>query len=603
MRALWTLGATAAAFLAMSLSVEAQPLSSAAQPLSLQAQPLSQSTRPAPLAAQPDDDCGCDPPPVRLSQTAAPATASLRIPATMTVLQPGGILHVEADTIEGVVDEGPIEARGGVVASYGPIRLQADMIRFDSRSGEGLASGSVDVSSPPYRLLAESLTFNAKTRTAEAHQWRAWVEGEVQGEGRLLTMDASRSVAYDSSFSPCLADDPGYRFSFSRFEWTPRSGGSTISGWNALVRLSDVPVFWFPYFQANLPLPKLPKIFEGPEIRSQLQAGYDEYDGFYVSTSDTYELAPGWTGRVPVRATTQRGITVGVEQRLPLEFAEGRLDAMYTTPFPGNSAGLGAPNAFLPGPRANLSLFRDVPGGTGVMSVGYRAEIGNPFRIGPFAPLSNTPVSRLPEFSYFGVSRALGPIGWSPTARLGYLIEEGGASSPLAELALNAGGPEFWLPGRIRVTSFGSLRGNAYRELTASELASGDLFLGRMARGVAQAGLSASTEWLGFRMGGTAEMVRVGASTPANRFGTPFGHDRIDSQDRLAGTVRRHLFGPFSAGADAVLARPYGPSGPGDWVQSDMGLNLSYQVGCVSVHFNYKPLIKGWGFSYAVTSF
>ncbi|MNY46603.1 hypothetical protein D3C86_1817970 [compost metagenome] len=51
------------------------------------------------------------------------------------------------------------------------------------------------------------------------------------------------------------------------------------------------------------------------------------------------------------------------------------------------------------------------------------------------------------------------------------------------------------------------------------------------------------------------------------------------------------------------MARPHGPSGALDWVQSDMSLNLSYQVNCVSVHVNYKPLIKGWGFSYVVTTF
>jgi hypothetical protein len=581
---------TAAAFLAMSLPLQAQPLP--VQALPVQARP------PAAEA----DDCGCDPPPPVLTQSTS-QEKERRNPATLTVELNGATLRLEADTIAGLLDDGPLEAQGEVIATYGDLRLQAELLRFDRRTGEGLASGSVVVTRPPYRLMAESLTFDADAQTAEAHDWRAWIEGEVQAQGRLLAVEASRSVAFDASFTPCLADDPGYRFDFARFEWKPRPGGSTVAGQNVIVRLSGVPVFWLPFFQTNLPLPKLPKFFEGPEIRSQLQAGYDAFDGFYLTSSGTYELAPGWTGRVPIRATTQRGVTVGIEQRLPLEIAEGRFDALYTTPFPGTPGPLGTPNTFLPGPRANLAFFRDLPGGSGVMSMGYRTDVGNPFRIGPFAPLSNTPVSRLPEFSYFGMAQTAGPLRWSPSARLGYLIEEGGASSPLAELALSGGGPEFWLPGGIRLGTFGSLRGNAYRALTDSERALGDAFLGRMARGVAQAGLSASANWLGFRLGGSAELVRVASSTPANGLGTPFGHDAIASQDRLVGSFQRPLFGPFIGGADLVLARPYGAAGPLDWVQSDMTLNLSYQVSCVSVHFNYKPLIQGWGFSYLVTSF
>jgi hypothetical protein len=615
MKPAWMLGTAAATLLAIflpagtlpaqaqteraSLPVGLQPSLLDARPSLLNATPLT-STAPARPVQPEADDCGCDPPPVLRTQAkpSAPATESVRAPATLTIAQNGAILRLEADTIEGLLDDGPLEARGRVNATYGPLLLQADFLRFDRQTGEGLASGSVVVVRPPYRIQADSLNFDTEAQTAEALNWQGWIEGEVQAHGRLLTMDASRSVAYDASLSPCLAEDPGYRFDFSHFELTPQpEGRSTIAGWNTVVRLSGVPVFWFPYFWASLPFPKLPELFDTPEIRSQLQAGYDAFDGFYVTSTGTYELAPGWTGRVPVRATTQRGVTVGIEQRLPLAIAEGRFDAFYTTPFPGDAG------AFIPGPRANLSLFRDLPGGTGIMSLGYRVDVGNPFRIGPYPSLSNNPVSRLPEFAYYGMSQSAGPIRWSPSARLGYLFEEGGASSPLAELAVSGGGPEFWLPGRIHVASFGSLRGNAYRALTPAELTSGNGFLGRMARGVAQAGLSASTELLGFRLGGSAEVVRVLSATPTDFDGTPFGHDAIAPQDRLVGSVQRHVFGPFSVGADAVVARPHDASGALSWVQSDMSLNLSYQVNCVSVHFNYKPLIKGWGFSYVVTTF
>jgi len=300
---------------------------------------------------------------------------------------------------------------------------------------------------------------------------------------------------------------------------------------------------------------------------------------------------------VPIRATAQRGVTLGIEQRLPLEVAEGRLDAFYTTPFPGNV------QDFLPGPRVNLSFLRDLPGGSGGLSMGYRVDVGNPFRIGPTPFLSSRPVSRFPEFSYAGISRQAGPLRWSPSARLGYLVEEGGASSPLAELALGGGGPEFWLPGGIRVGTFGSLRGNAYRELSGAERAAGGGFLGRMARGVGQAGLSASTELWGFQLGGSAELVRVVSGTPNSPVGTPFAHDAIASQDRLSGGARRHLYGPLSGAASAVLAQPHDARGSLGWVTSDVGLSLSYEVNCVGVHFNYQPLIKGWSFSYVVTSF
>lgn len=547
----------------------------------------------APASAE---DCGCDPPPVRSLQ-AAPATESVRVPATLTVIEKDAVLHVEADVIEGV-DERVVEARGRVSAAYGPVLLQADLLRFDRTTGDGLASGSVVLVRPPYRIAADSVVFNVEAQTAEAHNWKGRIEGELQAEGRLLTMDASRAVAYDAALTPCLADDPGYRFDFREFAYHPRAEGrSTIVGRNAVLRLSGVPVFWVPYFRVNLPFPRMPEFFETPDVRQQLQAGYDAFEGFYLTSTGNYEPAPGWTGRIPVRVTQKRGITVGVEQRLPLQVAEGRFDAFYTTPFPGNE------RDFIAGPRANLSVFRDLPGGTGIFSLGYRVDVGNPFRIGPYPALSNTPVSRVPELSYLGRSRATGPVRWSPSARLGYLIEEGGATSPMGELAVSGSGPSVMLPGRVRLSSFGSVRGDVYRALTPAEAAQGDALAGRLARGVGQVGVSAATEVLGFRLGGSAEVVRVVSSTPAVFLGTPFQHDAIAPQDRVTGSVRRHVFGPFSAHADAVLARPHGPAGARGWVASDMSLNLSYQVNCVSVQFAYKPLVQGWGFSYVVTTF
>lgn len=538
------------------------------------------------------DDCGCHPQPVGLAQ----ATVSERVPATLTVVVGGEVLSLEADTIEGLLDDGPLEAQGGVLATYRDLRLAADVLRFDRQTGAGFASGSVTVQRPPYQLQAESLAFNLDAGMAEAVNWSGQIQGAVRARGRLLTMTASRSVALDTSLSPCLADDPGYRFDFSRVDWIPQPGGDSVEGRNSFLVVGGVPVFWLPYFQSTF-TPQPERSGVGPEIRTHFQAGYEAFDGFYLTSNGTYELAPGWTGRIPLRATSQRGITVGVEQRLPLEIAEGRLDAFYTTPFPGG------PVPFFPGPRANLSLFRDLPGGSGIMSLGYRVEVNNPFRLGPFPALSQPPVTRLPEFAYFGAPREFGPLSLSPALRMGYLIEEGGASSPLAHLSVGAGGPVWMLPGAIRLSSFGSLRGDMYRSLTAAELAAGPGFLGQMARGVAQAGVSASAEWLGIRLGASGEVVRLASATPLDFDGTPFGHDVILPQDRLSGSARRHLFGPWTLGVEGSVAQPYGPGGSLGWVATDLGLSVGYAVNCLSIQFNYRPLIQGWGFSYLVTSF
>lgn len=570
------------------LDIHPEPAEPASGP-----QPLDPDAPPLPNVPE-IDDCGCDAPAVLPAQ----ATASVPAPATLTVVQDGQTLRVEAEEIEGLLDDGPIEARGRVFATYGDIRLTADMLRFDRQTGKGLASGSVVVIQPPQRLEAESLTFDMEARQAELHRWRGVIPGQVQGHGRLLSVEASRSIAYDSSFTPCLAENPGYRFDFAQFEMVPRGEGrSTITGRHAIVRLSGVPVFWFPYFWLNLPLLELPELFEGREFQTRLRIGYDKFDGWYATTTGNYELAPGWVGRVPVRATTKRGITVGVEQHLPLEVVTGRLDAFYTTPFPGNAKG------FLPGPRANLSLQRKVFGGTALMAVGYRVDVNNPFRIGPYPSLSNMPVSRLPELAYSIPTTRIGPLRVTPSVRAAYLIEDNGRKSPRGEAILSLRGPTFELPAGIRLGSYGSLRGNVYRELNANERAAGDAFLGRLARGVGQAGLSASTNWWGFRLSGTAEAVRVQSSTPASFLGTPFVHDRISPQDRLNGSISRQLFGPFSASISGSLARPHNAEGPRNWVPSDARWSLRYAVGCVTVGYTYRPLIEGWDFSYSVTAF
>lgn len=527
-----------------------------------------------------------------LAQSPA-STESVRIPATMIVEVSGEPLRLEADAIAGL-EEGPVEASGSVIATFRDLTLTADHLAFDQRTGEGRASGSVTVTRPPHRLQAESLTFDVDAGTAEAVRWRGRIDGAIQAQGRLLTIEGSRSVALDTTLSPCLAEDPGYRFEFARLDWFARPGGDTVEGRHSILKVSEIPVFWLPYWQSTFTHAERR---QGPEVRTQVRAGYDGFDGFYLTSSGDYELAPGWTGRIPLRATTERGITVGLEQRLPLEVAEGRLDAFYTTPFPGN------PGAFIPGPRANLSLLRDVPGGVGLLSLGYRVDVGNPFRIGPYPSLSNQPVSRLPELAYFGATRELGPTRWTPSARLGYLIEEGGASSPLGDLTLSGSGPEWWLPGRVRVVPFGFLRGNAYRSLTPAELAAGGGLFGRMGRGVGQVGLSASAEWWGIQLGGVAEAVRVVSASPTDADGTPFMHDAIGSQDRLSGSARRHLIGPLSVGVDGVLVQPQGPSGSLGWVNADLGVNLNVDVNCLSVRFDYRPLIKGWSFSYLVTTF
>lgn len=332
----------------------------------------------------------CGPPPG--------ATASA---AAGTEADTDDTLEILADRVEVDLDGEVFRAKGNVRATYLDYNLNAGDLWYDAQHDRGLASGGIDLRIRGYALQSDRFEFDIRNEQALIGPWNGYVAGRGRFTGQFLFLSPAYAYASKSTYSPCLADDPGYFLSSEKFEWFPFNRKQHFEGKDVVINVSGATVARVPSFNASIEeRQEEEKQSGGRAVDTKM--GYNAYEGAFASGTGKFSVAEGHTGTLPVRVTQGRGLWLGTTQTFNWNQWTLNGDATYQTHFKGGSSG----------PRANIGAVTAMPGGPSLsVGLGYRTEI------------AGIAVHRLPELTLGYPTVALGPVSLSVASRMGYLLE------------------------------------------------------------------------------------------------------------------------------------------------------------------------------------
>ncbi|MBM3275411.1 MAG: hypothetical protein FJZ00_09670, partial [Candidatus Sericytochromatia bacterium] len=439
---------------------------------------------------------------------------------------------------------------------------------------------------------ADHFEFDIANQQAISGPWTGVVTGRGRFTGEYLFLSPAYAYTSKSTFSPCMAEDPGYFLSSDRFEWFPYSGKQHFEGANVTMHLSGAAVARVPQLGASLDPDEEERERSRGGRAVDTQLGYNTFEGAFATGTGKFKLAEGHTGSLPVRITQGRGLFLGTNHSLSLDRWSLTGDATYQTRYTGGTSG----------PRANVGAATTLPRGPQIsVGLGYRSDLGG------------QAVHRLPELALGFPTVPIGPLAFSAATRAGYFQENiadfaAGQPDPLNPFALTpekAGTRAGTLGFRANLTP-PAWRPNAFWESQPYLGGSVGTYVERddagswsptpRHQGVGTAGLRNIQRWnqylttqLGFELNRTDGL-------------SPFFHDRTYPSDLISGGITVYPQPRWSISLGTLYARA-----PNEQVfnRADLQLRLGYNAPCLSWSFglqilSFEPFSPAVSFDYQV---
>ncbi|MCZ6618479.1 MAG: LPS-assembly protein LptD [Gammaproteobacteria bacterium] len=197
---------------------------------------------------------------------------------------------------------------GGVHIDQGNRSLESDRATIDLASRDGSLIGGVRVTEPGLVMMGERATVNLATHAAKLDDVQfLMLDNAFRGEaGSVIRDDAGNLEMVSGTFTRCEPGSNSWQIAAS----TLRVGKDDVFGIarNAVVRVKDVPIFYFPYLRFPLTEDRQSG-FLFPS------AGYSSEDGIDVSLPYYLNLAPNYDATVIPRVMSNRGPGLEVEFR------------------------------------------------------------------------------------------------------------------------------------------------------------------------------------------------------------------------------------------------------------------------------------------------
>ncbi len=491
------------------------------------------------------------------------------LPAASGSSQPGGedTLDIQADRIEVDLDGEIIRAKGSVKAMYQDYSLLAGDLWYDGEHDRGLASGGITLQIRGYQLESDRLEFDIRNEQALAGPWNGQVAGRGRFGGEFMFLSPAYAYASKATYSPCVADDPGYFLSSNKFEWFPFDGKQHFEGKDVTVHVSGAPLATLPTFSASIN----PREEERERQRGgravDTKMGYNAYDGAFAAGTGKFKLVEGHTGTLPVRLTQGRGLSVGTTQSFTWNQVTLNGDANYQTHFRGGSSG----------PRANLGASTTLPRGPNLsLGMGYRTDI------------AGIAVHRLPEASVGYPTVPLGALSLTASSRFGFLLEnlvtkQAQDDNPFSmdtekimTRAFTVGhravlSPAAWKPNGFWESQV-YLGGSVANYLLVD--AKGEMSRQGEHQAVGSLGLR-NTQWWNQVLS-----TQIGFEANRTHGASPFVHDRVFGNDLISAGATIQLTPRWATSLGTLYYRD--PGGALGFKQSDVSLRLAYNAPCLS---------------------
>ncbi|MGE0484751.1 MAG: LPS-assembly protein LptD [Gammaproteobacteria bacterium] len=231
-------------------------------------------------------------------------------------------IEVRADASR-IVEQGLSQFNGDVEIVRGDQSVSAESVVYDQATGVFRAEGRTHLWSPGLTWAGESAIYDLDSRVTDLSAGRYWLQnGRGRGFATRLHNDrvAQMTVLDHVDYSTCPQSDESWSLSASTIKLNHESDrGAAI---NAVLRVRDVPVFYFPY--VSFPLSDQRKSgFLAPTIGTTNDSGTDIRAPYY------WNIAPNMDATLTPRVLTDRGAMLETEYRYLTESMEGKVNFDY----------------------------------------------------------------------------------------------------------------------------------------------------------------------------------------------------------------------------------------------------------------------------------
>lgn len=230
--------------------------------------------------------------------------------------------EIRADSTR-LVKGGLSQFTGDVEVVRGEKAIRADVVTYDDARGVFEAEGRAHIWDTGVTWAGERATYQLDTEFSVLENGRYWIQnGHGRGSASVLSNDSPNqlTVLEDVDYSTCPLSDEAWRLEASRITLNHATDRGAAT--NAVLRVRDVPVFYFPYI--NFPISDKRKTgFLAPTVGTTNDSGIDARLPFY------WNIAPNYDATLEPRVVTDRGVMLGGEGRYLNETYGGQLVFSY----------------------------------------------------------------------------------------------------------------------------------------------------------------------------------------------------------------------------------------------------------------------------------
>ncbi len=218
-----------------------------------------------------------------------------------------GAVHLQADRIEYLRDQGLVVAKGRVHITEDQTTLFADNIRYDITAQEIEAKGNVIFQQGPQEIDAQEMTFNTGTQEGRASDAKTLVPPWIC-TGAQIDIKDKKIIVKDARATTC-----DYALDYTHYHL--QAGTLTfyqdnyMTAENLVLYIGKVPVFYFPFFAISTKQTQLP---------FSISVGSTSYLGNYALVSTSYLFSPVNYGALYADYFSNRGVGLGLRHEIAL---------------------------------------------------------------------------------------------------------------------------------------------------------------------------------------------------------------------------------------------------------------------------------------------
>ena len=246
--------------------------------------------------------------------------------------------------------ENRLVARGDVEVHYKELKLFADRVEMDMETKDVIAEGNVVVQMDGEVISVDHIQFNLETKLGIFQNVHGMQQPNIFYEAESVEKKSEELYSLEkATFTTCTQPTPRWRFSASKANLKKED---YLEMWNSVIRIKNVPVFYFPYWRYPLNKEKSTG-FLTPNL------GYNGQKGFHFSETFYWDMRRNMDSTFHVDYFGTRGLGGGLEYRYLFSGGTGGVFNLYYFKFKDNAEIELPDNAYLIRVNHNQPLPHD----------------------------------------------------------------------------------------------------------------------------------------------------------------------------------------------------------------------------------------------------